>query len=63
MDNASYYKSIEAPLYYRFILRNHSFCGVLLLRVADRSDFYITQIKAHGEYFEQRIPVVFALQR
>ena len=45
-----------------FILRNHSFAGFLHFGITDQADFYITLIKAHGEYFEQEISFVLPLQ-
>ena len=33
------------------------------LHVTDRADFYIAQIYAHEDYFEQKNLVVLALQR
>ena len=36
------------------------FPGFLLLRVTDRADFYITQIEAYREFFEEKISAVLA---
>ena len=54
----------EAPLYYRFVLQNHSFRVFFWpLHVADRANFQITKVEAHKKYFEQKIPVVLILYR
>ena len=54
----------EAPLYYRFVLQNHSFRVFFwLLHIADLDNFQITKVEAHEKYFEQKIPVVLILYR
>ena len=38
------------------------FARFLVLHVTERPDFYITQIYAHEDYFEQKNQVVLALE-
>ena len=53
---------LEAPLYCRVIHGIIVFARFLLLHVTERTDFYITQIYAREDYYEQKNQVVLALE-